>query len=72
MQNFRPLVFLHEMFEFRLNFPEIYSRIPIDKKSTLVTWLKLLASNMRQAIIWTNDDLVFWRTNSSLGLNELN
>ena len=30
-----------------------------------------LAPNRRQAIIWTNDDLVHWRIHASLGLNEL-
>ena len=31
-----------------------------------------LAPNRRQAIIWTNDDIVFWRIYASLGLNEWN
>ena len=30
-----------------------------------------LASNRRQAIIWTNNGLVYWRIYASLGLNEL-
>ena len=30
-----------------------------------------LAPNRRQAVIWTNDDLVHWRIHASLGLNEL-
>ena len=30
-----------------------------------------LAPNRRQAIIWTNDDLGYWRIYASLGLNEL-
>ena len=30
-----------------------------------------LASNMRQAIVWTNEDLVYWRIYASLGLSEL-
>ena len=29
-----------------------------------------LAPNRRQAIIWINDDLVYWRIYASLGLNE--
>ena len=31
----------------------------------------VLALNRRKAIIYTNGGLVFWRTYSSLGLNEL-
>ena len=31
-----------------------------------------LAPNRRQAIIWTNGDLDYWRIYASLGLNELN
>ena len=30
-----------------------------------------LAPVRRQAIIWTNDGLVYWRVYASLGLNEL-
>ena len=29
------------------------------------------ATNRRQAIIWTNDGVIFWGINASLGLNEL-
>ena len=32
---------------------------------------KGMAANRRQAIIWTNDGLVYWRIYASLGLNEL-
>ena len=31
-----------------------------------------LAPNRRQAIIWTNGGLGYWRIYTSLGLNELN
>ena len=31
-----------------------------------------LVPNRWQAIIWTNDGLVYWRIYASLGLNELN
>ena len=30
-----------------------------------------LAPNRRQAIIWTNDGLVYWRIYASVGLDEL-
>ena len=33
--------------------------------------MALLSSYMEQAIIWTNDGLVYWRIYASLGPNEL-
>ena len=33
-------------------------------------WYNALAPNRRQAIIWTNDGLVWWRIYASLSLNE--
>ena len=31
-----------------------------------------METNRRQAIVWTNDDLVFWRMYASRGFNGLN
>ena len=48
-----------------MNFvPEVVQLINIGSNNGLVP-------NRRQAIIWTNDSLFYWRIYASLGLNEL-
>ena len=42
---------------------------PIDNKSALV---QVMAPTRRQAIIWTNAALVYWRIDAALGEDELN
>ena len=50
-------------------FTEICSKGPILQHTTIGSD-NGLAANRRQAIIWTDDGLVYWRIHVSLGLNE--
>ena len=59
-----------KMLEFRLNFHwSLFLRVQL-KYSTIGSD-NGLAPSRRQAIIWTNGGIVYWRIYASLGLNEL-
>ena len=55
---------------FDWNFTEVCSQGSIEQYASIGSD-NGLAPNRRQAIIWTNDGLIWWRIYASLGLNEL-
>ena len=63
-------VFIWELRYFDLNFTEICSQ-GSNKQYGSIGSDNGLVLNWRQAIIWTNDGLVYWCIHASLSLNEL-
>ena len=57
-------------FEFQINFTEICSLGSNWQYGSIGSDHGLVPS-MRQAIIWTNGGMLYWRIYASLGLNEL-
>ena len=59
-----------KMYEFRLRFHEVYSQGSNWQYSSIGSG-NGLAPSRRQAIIWTDDGIVYWRIYASLSLNDL-
>ena len=63
-------IFLNKSVWILINIPlKFIPKDPIDNIPALV-WI-ILVPNRRQAIIWTNGGLVYWRIYVSLGFNKL-